>query len=669
MFLVAVGENPWTVNLALNGQSVEFCIDTGAEVTVIPERIYRTLHNVSLSIPPRILCGPSQSKLGVCGCLTGRVVKGDLEKKQEIYVVKDLHKPLLGRPAIEALGLVARVGEVQQEQNPEQLFPGLFTGLGKLQGEYTIKLRDGAKPFSLTTPRRVAIPLIPAVKTELERMEAMEVISRVEEPTEWCAGMVVVSKPKGKVRICVDLTQLNPSVCRECHPLPDVEQTLAQIAGAQVFSKLDSNSGFWQIPLAKESSLLTTFITPFGRYKFNRLPFGISSAPEHFQHRMTDLLRGLEGVICLIDDVLVHGRTQEEHDERLALVLQRLLESGMTLNKEKKCKFSCSRINFLGQTLSGSGIQPDPEKVAVIQKLGAPTDVHGFRRFLGMANQLIKFTPNMAEMTRPLRNLLLKENLWCWEEPQKSAFAKVKSALIEIPTLALFNPQLETTVSADASSFRLGAVLLQKQSAGDICPVTYISRSMSPTEQSYAQIEKEALALTWACERFADYLIGISFHIQTDHKPLVPLLSTKLLDELPIRVQRFQMRLMRYDFTISHIPGKDLVTADTLLRAPVAEGTSLDQSLQEEVNAYVQLTLESLPASEGRLAEIREAQDKDETCQQIAKYCQSGWPLKNKLFGPVKKFYSVATELAVAQGILMRGNRLVIPTALQVEVL
>ena len=499
-------------------------------------------------------------------------------------------------------------------------------------------------------------------------MEAMEVISHVEEPTEWCTGMVVVPKPKGKVRIFVELTQLNPSVCRERHPLPVVEQTLAQIAGAQVFSKLDANSGFWQIPLAKESSLLTTFITPFGWYKFNRLPFGISSAPEHFQRRMTDLLRGLEGVICLIDDVLVHGRTQEEHDERLALVLQRLLESGMTLNKEK-CKFSCSRVNFLGQTLSGSGIQPDPEKVAVIQKLGAPTDVHGVRRFLVMTNQLIKFTPNMAEMTKPLRDLLLKESLWCWEEPQKSAFAKVKSALIESHTLALFNPQLETTVSADASSYGLGAVLLQKQSAGDIRPLAYTSRSMSPTEQRYAQIEKEALALTWACERFADYLIGISFHIQTDHKPLVPLLSTKLLDELPIRVQRFRMRLMRYDFTISHIPGKDLVTADTLSRAPVAEGTSLDQSLQEEVNAYVQLTLESLPASEGRLAEIREAQDKDATCQQIAKYCQGGWPLKNKLFGPVKKSYSVATDLAVAQGILMRGNRLVIPTALQVEVL
>ena len=203
----------------------------------------------------------------------------------------------------------------------------------------------------------------------------------------------------------------------------------------------------------------------------------------------------------------------------------------------------------------------------------------------------------MAEMTKPLRDLLLKESLWCWEEPQKSAFSKVKSALIESPTLALFNPQLETTVSADASSYGLGAVLLQKQSAGDIRPVAYISRSMSPTEQRDAQIEKEALALTWACERFADYLIGISFHIQTDHKPLVPLLSTKLLDELPVRVQRFRMRLMRYDFTISHIPGKDLVTADTLSRAPVAEGTSLDQSLQEEVNAYGQLTLESLPAS------------------------------------------------------------------------
>ena len=155
-------------------------------------------------------------------------------------------------------------------------------------------------------PTRVAIPLFEPVKQELQRMENLGVIAKVEQPTEWCAGMVVVPNPNGKVRICVDLTRLNESVKRECHPLPVVDQTLAQLAGANVFTKLDANSGFWQILLAPSSALLTTFITPFGRFCFHWMPFGISSATEHFQRRMSETLSSLAGVMCMMDDVLVH---------------------------------------------------------------------------------------------------------------------------------------------------------------------------------------------------------------------------------------------------------------------------------------------------------------------------------------------------------------------------
>ena len=147
-------------------------------------------------------------------------------------------------------------------------------------------------------------------------MEEMGVISKVNEPTPWCAGMVVVPKKSGAVRICVDLKALNENVLRETHPIPKVDDTLAQLTGATIFSKLDANSGFWQIPLADQSKLLTTFITPFGRYAFNKLPFGISSAPELFQKRMSKILEGLDGVVCLMDDVLVfgkdHGGTQSK---------------------------------------------------------------------------------------------------------------------------------------------------------------------------------------------------------------------------------------------------------------------------------------------------------------------------------------------------------------------
>ena len=249
-----------------------------------------------------------------------------------------------------------------------QKFLHLFQGLGKLEGNYTIELKNGTEPYVLTTPRRVPIPLMEAVRKELQRMEELGVITPVTEPTEWCSGMVVVPKAGGKVRICVDLTKLNRCVCRERHMYPTsrpVEQILAQLAGAKVFSKLDANSGFWQIPLANELSLLTTFITPFGRYRFNCLPFGITSAPEHFQHRMSGILQGLDGVVCMMDDILVHGKTQEEHDQCLQNVLQRLAESGLTLNREKY-QFNKDQVTFLGQVVNKEGIQADPDKVTAI---------------------------------------------------------------------------------------------------------------------------------------------------------------------------------------------------------------------------------------------------------------------------------------------------------------
>ena len=180
----------------------------------------------------------------------------------------------------------------EEWRTPEYIdkYPKVFGGLGKLDAEYHIQLRDDAKPSALSTPRRFAVPLLPIVKKELERMESMKVISKMDEPTGWCSPMVVVPKANGDVRICVDLPQLNRSVKRERHILPSVEDTLAQLRNGKVFSKLNANSGFWQVRLAKESTPLNTFISPFGRYCLYRLPFVITSTPEHFQKRMLQIL-------------------------------------------------------------------------------------------------------------------------------------------------------------------------------------------------------------------------------------------------------------------------------------------------------------------------------------------------------------------------------------------
>ena len=252
------------------------------------------------------------------------------------------------------------------------------------------------------TPRNIPLPMRAKVQPELQRMENLGVILPVEEPTPWCAAMVIVPKDSGMVRICVDLKSLNESVLREVHPTPKVDTTLAQLSGATVFSKLDANSGFWQIPLAEESRLLTTFITPFGRFCFNKLPFGISSAPEIFQN---NILFGLAGVLCHVDDILVIGKDVEEHEARLQAALSTLQAAGVTLNKDK-CQFYQSSITFFGHVINREGISPDPKKTAGIQAMKSQSSITELRRFMGMVNQMSKFSPNIAQISKPLREQL-----------------------------------------------------------------------------------------------------------------------------------------------------------------------------------------------------------------------------------------------------------------------
>ena len=201
-----------------------------------------------------------------------------------------------------------------------------------LQRDRHITLRPNSTPVCLYTARKIAHPLLPQIKSELQSMVRQEIISAVTVPTQWCSGMVPVPKENGSVRICVDLTQLNKSVQREIHPMSSVDESLAKLGSSKIFTKLDANSGFWQLPLDDESRLLTTFITPYGRYCFNRLPFGISSAPEIFQRTMSIILEGLDGVICHMDDILVHSVDETTHNHNVRAVLSRLQEAGLTLN-------------------------------------------------------------------------------------------------------------------------------------------------------------------------------------------------------------------------------------------------------------------------------------------------------------------------------------------------
>ena len=206
--------------------------------------------------------------------------------------------------------------------------------------------------------------------------------------------MVVIPKPNGDVRICVDLTKLNENILREAYPLPSVEFIIGKLSKSKVFSKLDANSAFWQRKLSESFRLLTTCITPWGRHCFNRLPYGISTGSEQIQKCMNNILANLSGVECEIDDLIIHGEKQKQHDERLHAVLNTLQESNVTLNKEK-CIFSVPTIKALGQIITAEGIKPDP-----VYDIPSPKSVSEVRSFLGMMNQCNKFTNHLATISK-----------------------------------------------------------------------------------------------------------------------------------------------------------------------------------------------------------------------------------------------------------------------------
>ncbi|UYV83039.1 hypothetical protein LAZ67_22001911 [Cordylochernes scorpioides] len=378
----------WTAEIQVNGKQLKFKLDSQADVTCVPLCLFKKIMGQQRLVKSDInLRAAEFSELQTVGMFISTLRNGNYEIKEKIYVIRRLSEPLLSRRACELLNLARRIEVVATRINPIKEFPEVFEGLGQIGNPYEIKLKPGAKPYAVHTPRRVPIPLMEKLKTRLEELEKAGIIAQVNVATEWCAPTVIAGKPNGDIRLCVDLSRLNEHVQREVHPMPVVEHMLGQLGEARFFSKLDANSGFHQIPLSPDCQHLTTFITPFGRYKYCRMPFGISLAPEYFQRVMSIILQGMDGVMCYLDDILIFASDSKTHDRILRLVLRKLKEAKVTLNKAK-CVFGVPRINFLGHILDEDGIRPDPAKIEAVAEMPAPTDDHGVRRYLGMVNHL-----------------------------------------------------------------------------------------------------------------------------------------------------------------------------------------------------------------------------------------------------------------------------------------
>ena len=587
-------------------------IDTGAKINCISKNnLKRVNKDAKINSAVKInLIAYGGQQIETVGTTTLRTNKGDIM----FHVVDRNVKTILGLTDTIKLNLIQLDAEVHSIVNPViDDYSDLFdnTVLGKLPMDYHMRL-DPTVPPVVCSARKIPVAMKQDVINELEHMKNIGVIEAVTEPTEWVSSMVAAKKKDGSIRLCIDPVHLNKALLRPHHPMKTIDDILGNMSNAKVFSILDAKTSFWQIPLDEQSSLLTTFITPNGRYKFLRMPYGITSGSEVFQRSMEHLFANQPCEI-IVDDILVYGKNAEEHDANLKQVLNRVRQLNMKLNAEK-CKFHVTEVPFDGHVLTADGVKCDKSKISAITTMNTPKDKTELRRFFGMCNYVSKFIPGYSEKTAIIRELLRDDTEWFWDKQHDRAFNELKKCISSPPVLAYYNPKLPVTISADASQNGLGCVCLQEGK-----PIAYASRSLTETEKRYAQIEKELLALLYACTKFDQYIFGRHVNAETDHQPLVTIMKKTIHNATP-RIQKMILKLQRYNISLVYKRGKDLLIADALSRAYQDDNESDSSNLDEYDIMHVEVL------SNTRLEELKTATQNDHTSTVLKTVIMRGWP-------------------------------------------
>lgn len=642
-----------TITCQIGGVNLDMLIDSGSKCNIICEKSWDFLKSQNCKVKSQdrnrdkiFMAYGANEPLTVLGLFEAEIRVGLQTICGKFYVIKNGLRNLLGKDSAIALKIL-KIGIVINALNEVQL--PKFKGV-TLEFSIDETITPVCQPY-----RRIPIPLETKVNNKIDELVKMDVIEPVTKPCKWVSPMVPILKENGDVRICVDMRCPNKAIIRKNHPIPTMHQLLPKFRKATVFSKLDISNAFHQIEIDENSRYITTFITSKGLYRYKRLMFGITCAPENFQNIMETMLLGCKGVVNFIDDIVVFGSDEKEHSMRLRHVLQVLRENNVLLN-ENKCIFNAKEIKFFGHRLSSEGIRPLDKYLKTIQSFRDPKNIGEIQSFIGLTNFVGKWIPNLATLTEPIRQVLRQklnkhaDITSFWKKEQKQAFVDLKKSLSEIPTLGYYNPNDKTRIIADASPVGLGAILIQFDSSGPRV-ISYGHKSLTDVEKRYSQTEKEALV--WAMEHFHMYLYGKNeFELVTDHKPLEVIFNSR--SKPCARIERWVLRLQAYNYKVVYQPGK-MNIADPLSRLCMTPyATPFDN--EHHVNQIVQY---ARPIA----LSLKTISDTSQTDQDFL-LIQEG--LTNNNWNPqVNNYRLFESELWLHDNILLRGNKIVIPTKLR----
>jgi transposase InsO family protein len=655
--------------------SISIGVDSQCSVNCLRYSTYSQLVNKPRLIEDISITRSADTRLRLVPCglfYTDIELNGSVLRNVKFHVYKYLSDDLLSYETCNALNILPNLIQAIDldansifEKQIHKQYPSLFNGkIGKLK-DFKLKLHidTNVKPVQ-QAERRIPFHLREKVKSLIVNMENDDLIEDAKGPTSWVSEMVLVPKPNepNELRVVSDSREANTAILRERHNTPTIDDLMVDLNQAKFISKLDLKGGYHQIEIDESSRYITTFRTPFGLKQYKRLTMGICCASEMFQHIVENVLSGLDGVKNLQDDIFIHGSTFEEHNKRLHATLQRLSESNLTLN-QKKCEFCKTSLQFFGLQFSCDGIAVTEAKVKALREAKSPQTKAELRSFLGLATYCSRYIQKLADKASILWDLCKKNSKWTWSNEHESNFNSIKASICT-NALSYFNKDWSTIVEVDASPVGAAAVLIQQNpyDPDDRKVVSFWSQVFSDTEKRYSQVEKEALAVVLACERFRLYIIGNHFTLKTDNKA-VEIILRNPRSKPPARIERWNLRLMEYDFTVEHKRGIDNF-ADYLSRNPIDNGLINRQTeLAENYVAFIQS--EMAPAAITIDKIIAETKN-DKIIQEVINWLCNSKSLDSNY---AKQYAKYQNELSVSnERVLLRGNRIVIPSNLQAEV-